>query len=298
VTLSLACPVCGRESWSFAPALNWGEWRRCTSCELEFVEPMRLTEAPETLYDGAYRGIRKQNAMEEFSLRVSQRRTIITEPSLWFWTPAFKTVLDWLQHRLPAGATVLEVGCGLGFLLHELRNRGFQASGLDVAEAAVELNRNDGFEVWHGTVKSLPANWLTQADAVLAFFMLHHLEDPIGLLTEIKSRWPNAPVAIAQYGPSNRDPERSAPPRTLTRWGAKSLEAACARAGYRSTVMSFPSSGAEHPAFKPLTALFRHTTRFPRIFRFARRVQRKVLPNVVPTLRVDDYVVLALAEPN
>src|SRR5205807_1909687 len=102
---------------------------------------------------------------------------------------------------------------GLGWTLHVLRNRGFHAIGLDVAEIAVELNRADGFQVWHGSLETLKDGWV-RPDAVLALFMLHHVPDPLAFVRLIRERFPEAPLVIAQYGPSNLDPVASMPPRT------------------------------------------------------------------------------------
>jgi SAM-dependent methyltransferase len=251
------------------------------------------------MFDAAYRGLRDTSAMEDFSQRVAQRDAIISDPSLWFWTPAFGQVLGWLHERLPNGGTVFEIGCGLGFVLHELRRQGFDAAGLDVAELAVTLNRQDGFNVWHGQLETLPEDWMTTPDAVVAFFMLHHLEDPLGLLLEIRRRWPRAHLAIAQYGEASpRDARSSQPPRTLTRWGTESMRALLERAGYSATITSFPSNGLEHRVFRPISVSFKWTVKFPATYRLLRTVQRRVLAKVTAGFGVEDSVVLALAEPN
>ena len=175
------CPVCVYDAERMAPVPNWGFWWRCGSCRLEFVQPMRLSKSPQVLFESAYRGGMHENAMDEFRRRVTQRSSVLKEPSLWFWTPAFGRVFEWLEVRLKPGATVLELGCGLGIVLHELQGRGFKVHGLDVAELAVNLNRNDGFPVWHGPLESMPDDWMAKPDAVIAFFMLHHLEDSAGI---------------------------------------------------------------------------------------------------------------------
>ena len=51
--------------------------------------------------------------------------------------------------RLQKNERVLDLGCGLGYFLHSLRGKGFNPVGVDIAETAVSLNRDDGFRVWH-----------------------------------------------------------------------------------------------------------------------------------------------------
>lgn len=236
--------------------------------------------------------------MADFKQRVSERAAIAKEPNLWFWTPAFEQVIAWLHHKLHSGATIFEVGCGLGFVLHELRRKGFNVAGLDVAELAVSLNRRDGFQIWHGELSTLPVDWIRPPDAVVAFFMLHHLEDPLSVLLEVRRRWPAALVAIAQYGKSSpRDIPSSLPPRTLSRWGVQPLRMLLLRAGYSPTVSSIPSTGVEHRIFHPLGRSLKWTMAFPLVYRMARKVQRVVLPRLAKRFQVEDFVVVALGEP-
>src|SRR5205823_7965186 len=45
------------------------------------------------------------------------------------------------EARIPAGATVLEIGCGAGFLTVELARRGYQVDAIDSSEAMVASTR-------------------------------------------------------------------------------------------------------------------------------------------------------------
>jgi SAM-dependent methyltransferase len=226
-----------------------------------------------------------------------RRELFIADPSLWFWTPAFSLTLAWLKARLPSGATVLEVGSGLGFVLHALRRDGFNPVGLDVAESAVTVTREDGFKVWHGTLESMPPEWV-QADAVIAFFMLHHLVDPIATLKEIRRRWPSAPLLVSQYGPTSDVGQASMPPRTLTRWNSRSLEQALTTAGYSATVTSVPSSGLEHSAMRPVGWAADHLIRSPALYRIVKRAARRVgWSRLLRPARRPDFVLLGVGEP-
>jgi SAM-dependent methyltransferase len=294
INLGTICPVCATASPVSEEARGWGNWHRCPACKLEFVEPMALPQSPERLFDEAYRGFRQESRLNQFHDRVAIRSALRKDPELWFWTPAFYRTLEWLEQRYPPGAVVLDLGCGLGFFLHAARKRGFRVEGLDVALRAVELNREDGFRVWHGTLDSMPPDWV-QPDAIVAFFMLHHLEDPMGFLHTIHTRWPKAGLAIAQYGPSNRD-KLAVPPRDLTRWNAQSLQEALRRVGYEATTAQFPSSGTERGIMKPVRKILKRTLRFPFVYRALRRIERRVMTPVLACMGKDEYVVLAVAE--
>lgn len=296
---TVQCPVCGGDADYASDVPGWGDWRRCRTCTLEFANPLRLGFDPTELFNDAYQGKVQKSAMTDFHERVDQRRVIIEDldqPSLWFWTPAFDEVLSWLRQRLAPGSTVLELGCGLGFFLHALRKEGFRAVGLDVAKTVVDLNRKDGFEVWHGPIASMPKEWV-RPDAVVSFFMLHHLDDPIGFLRAIREQAPDAPLAIAVYGPTNIGTAASLPPRTLIRWNGQALAAALGRVGYKVQVHEIQSTGAERRFLQPLRKAMAQTMRMPGVYRFGKKIESRLLPRLPGQVRRDSYVVLALAEP-
>jgi len=291
------CPVCGAPSTALEAAPNWGEWRLCDDCTLEFVDPFHLDETPVELYSSAYKGERSENRMQEFNDRLAARRAILhKDPTLWFWTPAFERTFDWLERRVGKGATVFEVGCGLGWVLHTLRARGFEAVGLDVAEDPVELNRADGFRVWHGTVDTVPEGWV-EPDAIVSFFMLHHLPDPLAFARTLRQRFPSTPVSLAQYGPTNRDRLSSMPPRTLTRWNKASLETLLERAGYEPEVTNVAGTGNEAKLMRPIRKVVKRTVSVPPVYRLARRIEQRVMPRVLTPVANEAYVVHGVAEP-
>jgi hypothetical protein len=233
--------------------------------------------------------------MTEFHDRVAIRRALVDQPELWFWTPAFEAVMAWVEQQCEPGDTVLELGCGLGFFMHALRRRGFNPVGLDVALQAVELNRADGFEVWHGTLDTMPEGWV-EPKVVVAFFMLHHLEAPLAFLREVRRRWPNAGLAIAQYGESNVS-AASTPPRTLTRWNARSMHQALLSAGYAPDVREFAGSGAQRGVMQPVRRALKRSLAIPPLYRFLRRIEQSWASALLSPMAKPQYVLLSLAEP-
>jgi SAM-dependent methyltransferase len=200
------------------------------------------------------------------------------------------------------GRTVLEIGCGLGFMLHELRNRGFQVQGADVAKIAVDLNRQEGFTVWHGNVDSIPED-VGDFDAVVSMFMLHHLPDPLGFVQRLRQRWPDAFLSITQYGPTNYDPVRTRPPRTLTRWNKQSLSKLLEIAGYETQVLELPSTGAEKKAFntiqgsKVVHRILGKVQAPPALFQANMYFMNHLLPKIAGSLRMEAFVLQAFGRP-
>jgi len=297
---TVPCPICKSISQWASAATGWGEWRRCGECTLEFVHPLRLGDDPMALFERAYQGQVQVSSMTEYWRRVDQRRTIISElndPTLWFWTPAFYEVLNWVKSRAKSGGTVLELGCGLGFFLHALRKEGLQAVGLDVAQTAVELNRKDGFAVWHGPLESMPSDWVAP-DAIASMFMLHHLEDPAAFLRLIRARWPSTPLAIAMYGPTDRTFASATPPRTLTKWNERALGTALRKAGYALTVQALSPTRFEGHFVEAVRSVLGRTMRLPQLYRLGKRIERIIVEKIPGSVRRDTRILVAFAEPS
>jgi 2-polyprenyl-3-methyl-5-hydroxy-6-metoxy-1,4-benzoquinol methylase len=89
---------------------------------------------------------------------------------------------------LPAGARVLDVGCGDGFHLELLRDGGapgWALEGIDLDERAVERARRRGLTAHHGSVTD---DELDEAayDLVLLIQTIEHVADPTAVLRSIR----------------------------------------------------------------------------------------------------------------
>jgi 2-polyprenyl-3-methyl-5-hydroxy-6-metoxy-1,4-benzoquinol methylase len=81
-----------------------------------------------------------------------------------------------------SGGRILDVGCGDGFFLNAIKNRGWEVHGLEIAEGAVKRARNKGLQnVIKGTLDNTtyPEN---NFDIVRLWSVLEHLHDPVKTL--------------------------------------------------------------------------------------------------------------------
>jgi 2-polyprenyl-3-methyl-5-hydroxy-6-metoxy-1,4-benzoquinol methylase len=83
---------------------------------------------------------------------------------------------------LVAGAHVLEVGCGMGRYTLPLARRGFSVDGIDLSQSLLDRldSHNAGrlpLELYCLDVVEAPERLGRRYDAVVGFFILHHLHD-------------------------------------------------------------------------------------------------------------------------
>ncbi len=94
------------------------------------------------------------------------------ETSHWWYTVLHRLVLTELRRSIPAGAEVLDAGCGTGGMLSQLRQ--WHATGIDISHSALDHCRQRGqANVAQGSVNSLPFADESFA-CVLALDVLYH----------------------------------------------------------------------------------------------------------------------------
>jgi 2-polyprenyl-3-methyl-5-hydroxy-6-metoxy-1,4-benzoquinol methylase len=79
---------------------------------------------------------------------------------------------------------LLDVGCGVGQVVKDLKTQGFCAHGIDVSETSIELARihSETCQVYDGRQIPFPNETF---QAVGAFNVLEHVEDPVSFLDEM-----------------------------------------------------------------------------------------------------------------
>lgn len=97
---------------------------------------------------------------------------------------AFRGRLIEIANGLEPGR-VLDIGCGRGLLLHQLRKRGWEVIGTELSEDSASYAR----DVLHIDVKTTSVadlNLPSEAfDMVILWHVLEHITDPAGLLQEV-----------------------------------------------------------------------------------------------------------------
>ena len=164
------CPICSAESAvrRFEVEGMAEKVVVCTECGLGRLYPELGSDRLRTLYPDEYYGEpgRKFQPLIEGLVRAVGERHI-----------------SFLSRELPAGARILDVGCGRGVTLGALATKGFLVHGLEIsAEAArgadprVEIRIAENLKAAEYRTASF--------DQVIIWHVLEHMNDPAGTLRE------------------------------------------------------------------------------------------------------------------
>lgn len=136
-------------------------------------------------------------------------------------------------------AQLLEVGCGSGKILHHMQTVGWQVTGTDFDEKAVEQAQQQGLAVLHGPLASQDFRG-QQFDAIVLKHVIEHVPDPIAELTLCRSLLkPTGTLVIMTPNLAGRGHRRwrqhwrgLEPPRHLQLYGPQSLARTLKQAGF------------------------------------------------------------------
>jgi SAM-dependent methyltransferase len=180
------CEVCG--STNFHEHLrardphyaNEGEfsYSRCNDCGLLFLNPMPTQAYLDTAYPDGYYSFQPPS---------------LPSPS----TRAFRAFLDLVRPFLllrlqrtrdpefEAPGTMLDIGCGAGKFLYQMKSRGWNVKGVEISRQAAEVGRKAGLDIFGGTL--LDANFPAQYfDYIRSNHSFEHVINPREVLREIR----------------------------------------------------------------------------------------------------------------
>ncbi|BBU27668.1 hypothetical protein BTHE68_14020 [Burkholderia sp. THE68] len=172
------CPLCGS---SQRARLYGGETGNpyavcaCAQCGMAYLAPRATEQQVLALYqDDNYFGGEDGEGYESYSdQEEALRRT-------------FRRLLSFLKSRGKTGGSLLEVGCGFGYLLDEARPFFERRSGTDFSRNAVESARRFADQVWLGGADAVPEG--ERFDCVIATHVIEHTYHPKEFLDALIGR--------------------------------------------------------------------------------------------------------------
>lgn len=226
------CPLCGGAGRGVTSQFEgycrgWTtSIRECVSCDISYSA---RRDIPDSLYEGIYRHAETIPGYE----RYGRYAGIIGEqadPLAWLAAQEapYATVLKHVE-ALGPDVTVLELGCGLGYLTHALRRRGIDAIGVDLSSEAVNAARErfGDLEAFM-TPEELTTRRPSGFDLVIGLEIIEHVTDPIEFVESALEHV--GPAGAVLFTTPNRDVlpvdvlwDSDLPPVHLTWFGAESM---------------------------------------------------------------------------
>ena len=160
------CPICEKSRGD--PLYLEGSFQmvRCSSCQFIFLNPRPTIESLHHFY---------QKYLPE------------EQSSIELWEKMMKSIFRRAANlliRYRENGRLLDVGSGFGFFIGEMRNRGWDAVGVEISQKALDYARN----VLELTVHPGPLEKVgfpdNDFDAVTAFYVIEHLSHPMAFLRE------------------------------------------------------------------------------------------------------------------
>lgn len=187
----VSCPLC------HAPAklinAHHPGWQRstffaiygCQYCDLQFAWPLQSNAA---LYEHIYR---QADRLPGYDFYAGLARALKRQRSPLDWLagqgPGYWFVREALSDKLPnKDGRIVEIGSGLGYFTHALREAGYDATGLDLSTTAVaDAAAQFGNHYVSGDVRDYAARHPGSARAVVMIEVLEHLPSPSDMLAAI-----------------------------------------------------------------------------------------------------------------
>jgi len=148
---------------------GWHRVVQCANCAVVFLNPRYSDQELAALYPSDY-----------YAYQDSFRR------------PRWKQVVRGLlgyntgpkDPYFESPGTVLDLGCGSGWFLQEMRTQGWTAYGVEISKAASSLGQSQGLQIFCGTVQQ--AQYRSESfDYVRANHSFEHMTRPNEILDEI-----------------------------------------------------------------------------------------------------------------
>lgn len=177
-----ACPLCGAKS--FHRIINARDWHygnpgifpvmRCEVCGVHFLNPMPTLAYLSTAYPQNYYAYRltKHSPFQKRLRRAVRRMLFFTVG----WTG---------DATFAKPGCMLDIGCGAGDFISEMREKGWEVHGVELDTAAAARGKREGLDIFAGTVHD--AHFATGAfDYVRSNHSFEHIHNPREVLREIR----------------------------------------------------------------------------------------------------------------
>jgi SAM-dependent methyltransferase len=220
------CIIC--HASDFTAILRTGPWQylRCRSCGLVCLWPRPGDQELLQNYAGYLPAGDKEIRQWEQMMR-----------------PVIRTSADMIEKKLaPHRGMLLDIGCGYGFFLHEMKSRGWDVAGIEISETGRRHAKNSfDISVYAEPIERLPFPE-SSFDVVTLFYVIEHIADPEALLFAVKRilkpggllllRWPHSTPLVKILGPLSGGLDLYHTPYHLYDFSPQTIHKLLERAGF------------------------------------------------------------------
>lgn len=165
----------------------------------QVLEPIPKKEDLENFYRDTYYQLIAEGKRAKDIARSHRGGKDAENQAVWLQETLHKDIGDSIRN-FSSGLNVLEVGCGLGLLMDDLKQLGFEVDGVDLGSVAVESVKARGYKAYLGSFEELVENNTIRPesyDAILFVNVLEQTFDPVSnLRNAYKALKPNGVVIV------------------------------------------------------------------------------------------------------
>ncbi|WP_138935907.1 class I SAM-dependent methyltransferase [Roseovarius arcticus] len=171
------CPLCGSSSAKDTPYKQPPfAIKTCRTCTLSFLSPRLAAEEAHRFYqnDAYFSGGDGTSGYEDYEVQEDSLRA------------TFRKLLKTLDSQGACGGTLLEVGCGPGYLLDEARDYFIDRAGVELSNAAAlkaQARSNAKIYLSVDEIDDLPA-----FDCIIATHVIEHIYEPVEFVQSLARR--------------------------------------------------------------------------------------------------------------
>lgn len=167
------CPVCESDNYTFQYKKDSFDIVECDNCEVHYVNPIFNEEKYIEIYQSnEYQSIVKKLGEDSHLYRKNRFG---------------KERADFIEmyHNKNLNKTSLEIGCSTGFVVEELKDRGWSAKGLELNPSAVKFGNDRGLNILDIPLELFETE--EKFSAIEMYDVLEHLVDPKVILNKARN---------------------------------------------------------------------------------------------------------------
>lgn len=222
------CALCGRIDFRVIHKKDSWKYLCCRNCSLVLLHPQPTSQ----MLMESYRNYLPTNSEE-----ISRWKTMMK--------PVYNKSADLIESRTRTGrGKLLDIGCGYGFFLQEMKSRGWDVKGIELSREGRKYAQGTlDIKVYSETLEDISFSECT-FDVVTFIYVIEHMPDPIGLLMEVKRilkpnglvllRWPHSTPIVKILGPVARKLDLYHTPYHLYDFSPKTIEAILLMSGFQA----------------------------------------------------------------